>query len=169
MRIDRIMTDEWCRGEELFPVSPFGECQTLDELVEGLAAKKVASFDANTFKNSIPNDVQLVPCVIKKKHLAPKILKKKSSFNKIPKETSVKHVTFEVEQLLVREGMVEDRSAARDRLVVSLGGKEPKGRAVNYKVFKEEQKERKSAQSKRSAEVKAVLRANMKNKKKKKK
>ncbi|VDM56973.1 unnamed protein product [Angiostrongylus costaricensis] len=160
------MTDGWCCEQDIFPVSPFGECQTLDELVEGLTARKVATVDANSFKNTTANDVQLVPCVIRRKHFAPKILKKKSSLNKIPKEASVKHVTFEVEKMLVREGMGQERDAARDRLVVSLGGKEPKGRAVNYKVLKEEIKERKSERNKRTAEVKAVLRASMKRKKK---
>lgn len=41
--------------------------------------------------------VQVVPCVIRSKgFVAPKILKKKSSINKLNKEPNLKKVTFEV-------------------------------------------------------------------------
>ncbi|KAK6013658.1 hypothetical protein OSTOST_21023, partial [Ostertagia ostertagi] len=76
------------------------------------------STDTISYKSAPTDDVQVVPCVIRKKpRFAPKILKKKSSLNKVSKEPNVKHVTFEVEQLLSREGNIQDRSAARERLV----------------------------------------------------
>ncbi|VDL69719.1 unnamed protein product [Nippostrongylus brasiliensis] len=114
-------------------------------------------------------DVQetvVVPCVIRKKQrFAPKILKKKSSLNKISKEPNVKRVTFEVEQLLTREGSVQDRNAARERLVVSLGGKMAKGKAMNYKLLKQERKHQKEEERKKATEMKALLRVNSAKKK----
>ncbi|KAK5984994.1 hypothetical protein GCK32_002249 [Trichostrongylus colubriformis] len=70
--------------------------QTLNELVEGLTSRKATSTDTISYKSTNADDVQVVPCVIRKKpRFAPKILKKKSSLNKVSKEPNVKHVTFE--------------------------------------------------------------------------
>ncbi|RCN47714.1 hypothetical protein ANCCAN_06178 [Ancylostoma caninum] len=77
--------------------------------------------DAISYTAPSTDGVQVVPCVIRKKsRFAPKILKKKSTLNKISSEPNLKHVTFEVEQLLAREGNIQDRNVARDRLVVSF-------------------------------------------------
>ena len=49
------------------------------------------------FSISPTDDVQVVPCVIRKKSLfAPKILKKKKALNKVSNGANLKHVTFEV-------------------------------------------------------------------------
>ncbi|VDO31668.1 unnamed protein product [Haemonchus placei] len=65
-----------------------------------------------------------------------------------------------VEQLLSREGNIQDRNAARERLVMSLGGKAPKGKALNYKILKKERKKKKEDDAKKAAEMKALLRVN---------
>ncbi|XGW15928.1 hypothetical protein V3C99_001409, partial [Haemonchus contortus] len=157
----RMMDDSWGCEQDLFAVSPFGGSQTLNELVEGLISKKATSADTISYKPTSADDVQVVPCVIRKKpRFAPKILKKKSSLNRVPKEPNVKHVTFEVEQLLSREGNIQDRNAARERLVMSLGGKAPKGKALNYKILKKERKKKKEDDAKKAAEMKALLRVN---------
>ncbi|PIO71809.1 hypothetical protein TELCIR_06286 [Teladorsagia circumcincta] len=162
------MDDSWGCEQDFFAVSPFGGSQTLNELVEGLTSRKPTSNDTISYKPAPTDDVQVVPCVIRKKpRFAPKILKKKSSLNKVSKEPNVKHVTFEVEQLLSREGSIQDRNAARERLVMSLGGKASKGRAVNYKVLKQERKEKKEEEAKKAAEMKALLRVNPAKKKRK--
>ncbi|EYB82474.1 hypothetical protein Y032_0359g3426 [Ancylostoma ceylanicum] len=124
--------------------------------------------DAISFTTSSTDGVQVVPCVIRKKpRFAPKILKKKSTLNKISSEPNLKHVTFEVEQLLAREGNVQDRNVARERLVVSLGGNSPKGKAVNYKLLKEQRKQQKADDAKKATGLKSMLQVNMKKKKKK--
>ncbi|VDO90038.1 unnamed protein product [Heligmosomoides polygyrus] len=143
------MADSWGCEQDHFASSAFGGSQTLNELVESLTSRKTSSADG----------VQVVPCVIRKKlRFAPKILKKKSSINRIPKEPNVKRVTFEVEQLLTREGSAQNRSVARERLVMSLGGKPQKGRAVNYKLLKKERKQQKEEEAKNASEMKALLR-----------
>ncbi|KAK5969358.1 hypothetical protein GCK32_018310, partial [Trichostrongylus colubriformis] len=72
---------------------------------------------------------------------------------------------LQVEQLLSREGNLEDRSAARERLVMSLGGKAPKGKNMNYKILKKERKEKKESDARKAAEMKALLRVNSTKKK----
>ncbi|KAK6015688.1 hypothetical protein OSTOST_18861 [Ostertagia ostertagi] len=167
----RIMDDSWGCEQDFFAVSPFGGSQTLNELVDGLTSRKPTSTDTISYKSAPTDDVQVVPCVIRKKpRFAPKILKKKSSLNKVSKEPNVKHVTFEVQWasgVVSREGNIQDRSAARERLVMSLGGKAPKGRAVNYKILKKERKEKKEEETKKAAEMKALLRVNPAKKKRK--
>ncbi|ETN80008.1 hypothetical protein NECAME_02487 [Necator americanus] len=152
-----MMNDNWGCEADLFPVSSFGS-QTLSELVEGLNSRKPTGGDAMSFASSGAHDVQVVPCIIRKKpRFAPKILKKKSTSNKTSNEANLKHVTFEVsavEQLLAREGNVQDRNVARERLVMSLGGSAPKGKSVNYKLLKEHRKQQKAEDEKKVAGIK---------------
>ncbi|KAL6727194.1 hypothetical protein Aduo_009089 [Ancylostoma duodenale] len=162
------MADNWGCEQDLFAASPFGGSQSLSELVEGLTSRKATGGDTISYTASSADGVQVVPCVIRKKsRFAPKILKKKSTLNKVSSEPNLKHVTFEVEQLLAREGDVQDRNVARERLVVSLGGNLPKGKAVNYKLLKEQRKQQKADDAKKATGLKTMLQVNMKKKKKK--
>ena len=128
--------DDWGCG------SSFGESKSLSELVDGLTTKKHPETTLETLPFPMAEvdnvQIQVVPCILKAKNAAPKILKKKSSINKVNKEPNLKRVTFEVGQLLARETVGAEKEEARERLVVSLGGLPTKKKAVNYKQYKED-------------------------------
>ncbi|CAJ0931040.1 unnamed protein product, partial [Mesorhabditis belari] len=68
--------------------------------------------------------------------VAPKILKKKKQSASI-QPASLKKVKFEVEKLVIAEGLSgEEKEAARTRMAVSLGAAPEKRKHINYKKFK---------------------------------
>ncbi|CAD6188528.1 unnamed protein product [Caenorhabditis auriculariae] len=150
------MSDDWGCNVELFGENPNdSSSQTLTQLVDCLTAKKDAVSKVKSSDNFFPlrlpqENVQVVPCIYKRPSpCAPKILKKKNKNAISKKETSVKRVTFEVEQLLAREACKEDSESAKERLVQSLGGLPLKKPYANYKKHKEEIARKKTDSSQR--------------------
>ncbi|EYB82475.1 hypothetical protein Y032_0359g3426 [Ancylostoma ceylanicum] len=97
----------------------------------------------------------------------PERVKKRCEVNAQTSPLLINFRAVQVEQLLAREGNVQDRNVARERLVVSLGGNSPKGKAVNYKLLKEQRKQQKADDAKKATGLKSMLQVNMKKKKKK--
>lgn len=171
------MADDWgfVPDQDLFS-STLQTGKSLNELVENLSSSTSKGFlmmeEIQPFPLALsqaPN-VEIVSCFLKKKvHSAPKILKKKNGIFRLKdvEGHTIKKVTFEVEKMVMNEGLVGmEKQAAKERLAINLGAVPMKGKKINYKQLKVERAEKK-AQLKVESEIPKVSKYIQKKPKKK--